>query len=889
MHRLVFARMKPAKTSTLNILVSFTLLLLASLLQAQPVVTITTTDANAAETWPGQTPDTGAMRLTRTGGKAGPLTVNMRVRGDAVQGVDYRFASTIGSFLTFPAGQSNLDLTITPIDDLVTELTEIVRVEVQDSSGSSPTYLVGGSGRAEVSIADNDDPNTPPRANVSVVALNPTAAEGTNGAPVPGVFRFTRDLNTNVAVTIAYEAGGSATPGVDYAELSGRVVIPAGVEFVDVVVVPVDDAELEGSETVTLTIAPSSCAGIFPPPPECFNIGTPATASLTILDNEIPPPPPTVTLRVAQDPNVFGLPAIANGSFTAASARGYIASYTVRLDGVEKFSGDTDYPSPPDPGTPFQFGFTFTNLASGPHTVQVAAVDDQGLSGTASGTLYIVALQPPRIPATYQVIALDDEAAETLPGDPPNPGKFLFVRSGTPGDLEFAFFTFTGTARQGVDYTISYGPGVYSTNGFTNTVSQEITINPIDDAWLDGTETVKMELCFPILACIEGNCAPIGTSCTGKTPGLNATIYILDNDTTPPPFSVVSLSATDADAEEVSPRSGLPQNPGVFTLTRPAPTTNDLTVNYALSRPASPAVASRIAANGVDYATLSGVVLIPAGATTVEVVVNPIFDTVVEGNETVTLTLLPPATNAPTPYLLDPSGTNTATVVIRDYAPTNIPVVSITANDAQAIEENVYSRTGSFLVARTGSLAADLTVPYAIDGTASNGLDYATLPGVVTIPAGTPSATIIVNPIVDGVTEPIETVGLALQPPAPDVFPPPYLFSAAATLHHMAGLTIRDTALYPGHPFLTKRQRILLRRFPDRHVVVPLPVTVFNDPSLPPPPNAVVITWAIEASPDLVTWTEIGVTSDPEEFVDVTAGDAQKRFYRFRQVPPAEP
>lgn len=856
------------------------LVALGPLAYAQPTISIVATDATSAETWPGQTPDTGAVRLSRTGSTASSFTVNMRLRGDAVFGADYTTTPAFGSTLTFPAGQSDINLTITPIDNLTPQLTRTVRVEIQ-SPNVAGQYLVAGQGRAEVTIADNDDPNTPLRANVNIAVLNGPAAEGTNGAPISGAFRIMRDANTNVAVTVAYSLGGTATPVADYAPLAGNVTMPAGISYADVVIAPVDDTIFEGSEMVTLTLLPSSCPGIFPPPPECYTVGASATASLTILDNEIPPPPPTVTFNVAQDATVFGFPAKVNGSFSAASSNGFIASYSVRLDGVVKFSGNTDYPNAPAPGTPFDFAFTLTNLTGGSHQFQASVTDDQGLSTTTNRTLFIVALQPPPPPpASYSIVALDAEAAETLPGEPLNPGRFLFTRTGTPGDLEFFGYSFTGSAREGVDYTISHGAWTSTWQGVTNIVTQEITINPVDDFFIEGTETVKMELCFPIIVIIYGVGAPIGTSCTGDTPGLNATINLYDNDTTPPPYPVVTVAATDADAAEVSTLSGNPQNPGMFTLTRTAPTTNELRVNYSLGGTAK---------NGVDYETLSGMALFPTGATSVGIAVNPIFDTFVEGNESVTLTLRPPPTNASPTFLLDPSGQNSASVILRDYAPANIPVVSVFASDVQAIEENVYSRTAAFTVSRIGGLATNVTVPYTLDGTASNGVDYVTLPGLVTITAITPSTTIIVNPIADGLTEPVETVGLTLQPPSPDIFPPPYLFSAAPNQHTMAGVTIRDTALYPGHPYLTRAQRVFLRRHPNRHVVVPLPPTVFNNPLVAPPTNAPAVTWAIEASPDMATWAEIGTTTDPEEFVDVTAGDAPQRFYRFRQVTPAGP
>jgi hypothetical protein len=672
--------------------------------------------------------------------------------------------------------------------------------------------------------------------------------------------------------------GGNALPGIDYQDLAGSVTIPAGAEFRDVTVIPVDDAALENTESVTLTILPSSCPGIFPPPPDCYSVGTPASARITILDNEVPPPPPTVALEVKQDTNVFGFPATLNGSLRAVAPTGHISSYEVRLDGVIKFADNTNYPEPPAPGTPFEFSFSITNLTGGSHTVQATVTDDHGLRTTTDRTLFIVPIQPPPPPpARYSIVALESEVAETAPGEAPRPGRFLFTRTGTPGAREFFSYSFTGSAREGVDYTISYGPAISATNGVTNILSQEITIYPVDDLLMEGTETVKMQLCFPIIVIIYGVGAPIGVSCTGDVPGLNATINILDNDTTPPPLPVVSVTASDADAQEVSPFSGEPPNPGEFVVTRTPPATNDLTVNYSLAGPAGAAglVATGVARNGVDYELLSGVAVIPIGEVSTRIALNPIYDTWAEGDERATLTLLP-ATNSPTPYLLDPGAVNSASVIIRDYAPADIPVLSVFASDSQAYEQNVPSRTASFVVRRTGSVAESLTVPYELSGDASNGVDYVELPGVVTIAASNSSATIVINPIPDGIAEPVETVALTLQNPALDVFPPPYLLSATPTLRHAAGVSIRDQLLPPDG--LSRRER-LVWLWRHRHVIVPLPAPV-------PITSGAATSWAVEASSDLITWQEIGVAEAPEEFVDVDAGESQ-RFYRFRQVSPA--
>src|SRR5260370_38144808 len=90
---------------------------------------------------------------------------------------------------------------------------------------------------------------------------------------------------------------------------------------------------------------------------------------------------------------------------------------------------------------------------------------------------------------------------------------------------------------------------------------------------------------------------------------------------------------------------------------------------------------------------------------------------------------------------------------------TTIPVVTIVATDPIA---SVSGDTGTFTVYRAGSTSNALNVFYLIGGTASNGVDYATLPNIVSIPAGVTSLQIAVNPVVDPLPDPTETAILPL-------------------------------------------------------------------------------------------------------------------------------
>ena len=101
------------------------------------------------------------------------------------------------------------------------------------------------------------------------------------------------------------------------------------------------------------------------------------------------------------------------------------------------------------------------------------------------------------------------------------------------------------------------------------------------------------------------------------------------------------------------------------------------------------------------------------------------------------------------------------TYVQADTYQLALPTVTVVDSDGNAAESG--SNTGSFRVSRTGSTASALTVRYSLGGSAANGADYATLPGNVTIPAGSVSATIIVDTIDDSVAEGDESVVLTLS------------------------------------------------------------------------------------------------------------------------------
>ena len=78
--------------------------------------------------------------------------------------------------------------------------------------------------------------------------------------------------------------GSTAGNVTDHANIAGSVTIPAGAASVDITVTPVDDALVEGAETVVRTVNPNAN----------YVVGNPNSATVTIADNEVLP---TVTIN----------------------------------------------------------------------------------------------------------------------------------------------------------------------------------------------------------------------------------------------------------------------------------------------------------------------------------------------------------------------------------------------------------------------------------------------------------------------------------------------------------------------------------------------------------------------------------------------------------------
>jgi serine protease len=226
-------------------------------------------------------------------------------------------------------------------------------------------------------------------------------------------------------------------------------------------------------------------------------------------------------------------------------------------------------------------------------------------------------------PAGITITATDPTAAEASADQ----AIFTVSRSGGTASALLVPLAIGGTAINGSDYQ-TIPSSVTIPAGAT---SATVTITPIDDAALEGMETVT-------LAAVAGTGLEVDASSQVASMG------IADNDSSAP----VTIAATDANASEGN------SDLGVFTITRTGSTAGALVVNLSFSG---------VATSGTDYQSPRNSVTIPAGATTATVTITPTDDGTVEGSETVVASIVDGAN-----YTIDAPASATVTIADNDSA-----------------------------------------------------------------------------------------------------------------------------------------------------------------------------------------------------------------------------
>lgn len=665
-----------------------------------PVVSIRATvpvsnEPNAALGLPGSN---GEFTIAIDKPLSDPLIINCEVTGTATPVTDYVALSIP---VTMPAGDTAIQIPVIPEADALRETDETVIVTLLDAANDE--YTVG------VDRADTVTIKSPEPVIASVQATQPVAREE---GQVPGEFTVSLNQPAPIDITVEYQLSGTATQATDYQPLA-QAVIPQGESSVALPVVPVDDSIVENDETVILTLVDRTAYDLNP---------NAQTATVTIVSKDVPVATITASIPVAKEPqSQLGLPG-QNGEFTITLDQPAKVTLTINCQVGGNAIQGTDYAPLAIPVT-IPAGQRSARVpvvpkadgqVEGNETVVVSLTNDaQGRYVVGAARTATVTIQDAP-PVVVQVQATKPIAYEK--GQ--IPGEFtVFLNQPAPIDIAVEY-QLSGTATQGADYQPLAKAVIPK-----GRQSVALPVVPVDDTTVEANETVVITLVDRANYSLAPN---------AKT----ATVTIISDD-----VPIVSISASIPVAREPQSQLGLPGQNGEFTITLDRPALGPLTI---------PCQVGGSAVAGTDYIPLTIPVSIPAGQRSAKLPIIPLADGLLEGNETVVVSL---GDDVQGRYAV--GAARTATVTIQDAPPL---VAHVLATKPTAREKGRVP--GEFTVSLNQPAPVDLTVQYSLSGTAQPN-DYKPLPAA-TFRRGMTSVKLPVTPIVDKRKEGKETVVLTL-------------------------------------------------------------------------------------------------------------------------------
>lgn len=486
-------------------------------------------------------------------------------------------------------------------------------------------------------------------------------------------YTVTRSLNLSSPTVVNITTAGTATSGTDYTGGVATVSIPAGATTATITINPTVDGTVEADETVALTVAAGTG----------YTVGTPASATGTILNDDVPTATISVApAAVAEDgaPNLVYTVTLNQANPSAATSVNFSIGGTA--------TNGTDYATIASPVV-IPAGNTTGTITVNPTADATIEADETVTLTLAVGAGYTVG-----VPNSATGTILNDDLPNLVINDvTANEGNagvtnFTFTVSlsapAGPGGVTFDIATANGTATAGVDYvansltgqTIPAGSSTYT---FTVQVNGDALNEPSETYFTNVTNVVNAVV-------VDGQ--GVGT---------------IVNDDPLPSLSINDVTVVEGNAGTVN---------AVFTVSLSAASGQTVAVNYA--------TADGTATQPGDYTNTSGTLTFTPGLTTRTVTVPVIGETVPEANETFFVNL----SGAVNVTIADNQGVGTVSNddVPVTVSPATVPNGSVAAGYSQTITASGGVAPYSFAVG-AGALPAGLTLSPAgaITGTPTAG------------------------------------------------------------------------------------------------------------------------------------------------------------------------
>ena len=535
---------------------------------------------------------TSTVTVTSTPASSSAITVNLSLSGSADNGSDYSIGTTN---LTIPANTATTSTLVTGIDDTTFDPAETIVVDIASVSGGSAVET-GGNQQETITITDDE---STPVVNLSVNTSSVSESAGSGAIVVTVSLSNASPTSTTVGLTTT----GSQTAtggGVDYTLNSSSPLISAGSTTATTTIDLVDDALVEGVETIELEVSTvSSASGVSENGTQQYTIN--------LTDNEASP---IVSLSASS-------PIAENGGVSTVTATLSVAaaqSTTVNL----LFSGTADN------GTDYSLSGAAITIAAGSTSGSITATGLDDLlndeaetvvvdidtvsggngaseSGTQQATIRITDDDnPPVVDLLVSASSVNENA-----GSAAAVITALLDHAATVDTL--VTLSPSGTADNGSDYTldnftISVIAGATSGTTNLNLLQDSVSENPAETIVLDITSVS-------------------GGDSASENGTQSQTITLVDDEATPQ----ITLAPT--------PASPIAENGGTSTVTL----TSSVISSSAITVTLAPGAGATATGGGTDYSLGSSSLVIAAGSSTQTTTITSVDDNIAEGNEAVVL------------------------------------------------------------------------------------------------------------------------------------------------------------------------------------------------------------------------------------------------------------
>ncbi|MBI2925491.1 MAG: hypothetical protein HYY24_07285 [Verrucomicrobia bacterium] len=501
-----------------------------------------------------------------------------------------------------------------------------------------------------------------------VVTIKAADAEAAEEGTDPAVFEISRTGSTEHPLGVFLRLSGSAANGIDYERVAPYVIIPEGQATAGFKVAPIDDPILELAESVIVEIvhpdirildsidaALDPVTGALLPFFGRYVIGEPASATATIKDNDENATLPTVSIE-ASDPSAAegGDPGVFKVTRLGSAAEALQVEYDIQEVSIPEL-----WPPLATNGEDYEKLSGIAEIPAGASSAEIVVkpIDDKLVEGKEVVSLSL------KKSASYNINEPSSASLLIADNDHPNLPPRVAITAPKDGAVfpPHADIAVRVVAVDADGYIVQ--ADLYANDKLIASEHRDYLVPPPP-----GEEAV-FEFAWKDVPVGEFKLWARATDDQGASADAGIVVVVRDLPAVP----VVSIVASHPETIEPSPNTRI--IPGRFTLKRD-PADGWLVVFLAYGGTAT---------QGKDYQEVPRWVHFGDGVSSMDVIVAPLDDELVEGDESVVAKLLPGQPDdlvvgfPVRDYKVDPDHAEAKAVIHDNDAPPDHPVLEITA------------------------------------------------------------------------------------------------------------------------------------------------------------------------------------------------------------------